>query len=129
MKKPICALAVTASAICLLGLTAHAGNNFSGYNTTVGKMNGNGYSGYQTKSTGGANGYIISTSVGGNYVVDARMNCNKGNAPWKRNITDGTSGSLPGYYKQTAGESIRIQFSNDITTPVDVQVVGKWKSN
>ena len=89
-----------------------AGTSYTSYNTTVGRFNGNGYSQYQTKAIGGANGYILSGVVGANYTVDVRMNCSKGNASWLRDLDDNQSKYLPGYYKQTAGESIRLQFSN-----------------
>lgn len=41
----------------------------------------------------------------------------------------GTNTSLPGNSKHTKGNSIRVQFSNDWDTPVNVQVSGRWKSN
>lgn len=109
--------------------SAMAGTAYTDYNTTVGRFNGNGYSKSQTKAIGGANGYILSGVVGANYTVDVRMNCNKGNASWLRDLDDNQSKWLPGYYKQTAGESIKLQFSNDLLTPVAVQVDGRWKSN
>lgn len=113
----------------LFASASFAGTSFSGYNTTVGKFNGSGYSGYQTKSISGANGQIASTSVGGDYVVDVRMNSSKGDGSWLRNVTDGTNKEVPGNSAQTTGSSVRLQFSNNINTPVDVQVSGSWKSN
>ncbi len=129
MKKIIKSVSVMGLAIMMFGAVAFAGTSYSGYNTTVGKFNGSGYSGYQTKSISGANGYILSTSVGGSYVVDVRMNSSSGSGSWLRNVTDGTQAELPGSSYQTSGTSVRAQFSNDINTPVDVQVVGSWKSN
>lgn len=113
----------------LFAATAFAGTSKTGYNTTVGKFNGSGYSDYQKKATSGANGWIYSTRVGGSYTVDVRMNSTAGNGAWLRNLNDGTSASLPGHSSQTAGSSVRLKFSNDITTPVNVQVEGSWKSN
>lgn len=74
----------------ILGIsTVQAGTASSGYNTTVGKLNGKGYTGYQTKSISGANGHLKSKKVGGDYFVDARMINSNGTAGgWRRNITD-----------------------------------------
>lgn len=129
MKKVIKSIAVSAMAVMMFGTMAYAGTSYSKYNTTVGKFNGSGYSGYQTKSISGANGYISSSTVGGSYVVDARMNSSSGNGSWLRNVNDGTKAELPGNSNQKKGSSVRVKFSNDITTPVNVQVVGSWKSN
>lgn len=129
MKKMLKAVAVAGAAVMLIGTTAFAGENYSTYNTTVGKINGNGYSGYQTKAISGANGYIRSTSVGGDYQVDVRMNGANGNGAWLRNVDDGTNAEIPGNSKQKKDDSVRLQFSNDLTTTVDVQVSGSWKSN
>lgn len=130
MKKQIIkTLAMASATVMLLGTAAYAGTSYSGYNTTVGRLNGNGYTDYQKKDISGANGYIASSVVGGAYLVDARMNSGSGNGSWLRDVTDGTSAELPGNAKQKAGCSVRLQFSNDVTTPVNVQVSGEWKSN
>lgn len=113
----------------MLTATVMAGNKYSGYNTTVGRLNGNGYTKYQTKSTSGANGYIKSKTVGGKYLVDVRMNSSSGNGSWVRDLDDKDNRSLPGSSKTKSGCEVRAQFSNDLTTPVAVQVEGKWKSN
>lgn len=128
-KKFLRGITATSLAAVLFTATAFAGTSTTTYNTTVGKFNGSGYSGYQTKSISGANGWLYSTMVGGNYKVDVRMNSSSGNGSWLRNVTDGTSASLPGKSTQRAGSSIRLKFSNNVTTPVNVQVVGSWKSN
>ena len=106
-----------------------AGTSYGKYNTVVGRFNGNGYSDYQTKVTAGADGYIKSESVGGNYVVDVRMQSSAGNGAWLRDLDDGTKAYLPGTSNQKKGCSVRAQFSNDWCTPVTVQVKGEWKSN
>ena len=129
MKKVIKSVLTMGIALIMFGTAAFAGASYSGYNTIVGKFNGCGYSGYQTKATGGANGYIMSTMVGGDYEVDVRMTSSSGSGSWLRNVTDGTWGELQGSSYQTSGTSVRAQFSNDISTPVDVQVTGQWKSN
>ena len=129
MKKTIKIAAVVIVIAALFGGAVYAGTSYDRYNTTVGRFNGAGYSQYQTKAVGGANGFISSASVGGSYTVDARMNSSKGNGAWLRSVNDGTKAGLPGNAKQTAGTSVRVQFSNDLLTPVNVQVEGYWKSN
>lgn len=129
MRKIIKLILVMGLVITMYGTAAFAGTSYSGYNTIVGKFNGAGYSGYQTKSGSGADGSILSEKVGGSYVVDVRMNSSSGSGSWLRNVTDGTQGVLPGSSYLTSGILVRAQFSNDINTPVDVQVAGSWKSN
>ena len=74
--------------ILSMGATALAGTTYSSYNTTVGAFNGSGYTGYQTKATAGTNGNLNSTSVGGGYEVDARMqDATSGvHGPWARDV-------------------------------------------
>lgn len=130
MKIDIKKTVLTAGvAVMMMTSAAVAGSSYSHYNTTIGKFNGNGYTGYQTKNTAGANGYIKSTKVGGDYVVDVRMNGPSGNGSWVRNLDDKDNRSLPGSAKMKKGCLVRAQFSNDWNTPVAVQVVGQWKSN
>ncbi len=50
-----------------------ASTRYKNYDTTVGKLNGNGYTGYQTKIVSGANGTLRSNSVGGKYKVDVQV--------------------------------------------------------
>lgn len=126
LKKTVVATSLT---VMMVTTAAVAGTSYSNYNTTVGRLNGNGYTGYQAKNKAGANGYIKSTNVGGNYVVDARMNSSSGNGSWVRDLDDCENRSLPGNAKMKKGCSVRTQFSNDLNTPVAVQVTGSWKSN
>lgn len=127
MKMNVKKTVATSSLLVMaIASTAMAGTSYSKYNTTVGKLNGNGYTGYQTKSTAGANGYIKSTNVGGNYVVDARMSSSSGNGSWVRNLDDNENRSLPGSAKMKKGCSVRTHFSTDWDTPVAVQVRGQW---
>lgn len=115
----------------LLGTTmVFAGSSYIGYNTTVGRLNGNGYTGYQTKSTSGANGNLSSSLVGGRYFVDVRMQESNGTAgAWARDVRSGSYRDLDGNVNHRRGDSIRLQFSNDFDTPVAVQVSGSWRSN
>lgn len=108
---------------------AVAGTSYSNFSTTVGKFNGNGYTGNQTKSGSGTVANVTTSSVGGSYVVDARVQRSNGSdsGAWSRNLSDGSSRSLTNGIP--SGASTRVQFSNDILTRVDVQVSGRWRSN
>lgn len=126
-KRVIGAGAGVLLGVLLVGNIAFASTQWKGYDTKVGKFNGNGYTGYQEKETDGANGKLESELVGGNYKVDARMIDEGGESGvWLRNVDDNHTYSLPGYHKQYAGEKVRVQFSNDITTCVDVRVTGQF---
>lgn len=131
-KKKLLTAMVIPACVATMSLISFAGNSFTGYNTVVGKLNGNGYSGTQTKATSGANGRIKSTSVGGSYTVDVRMQKSDGTASgdWYRSLNDSmdTGYNVDGAVGQMAGSTVRLHFSNDLTTPVDVQVIGEWCS-
>lgn len=73
---------------------------------------------------------MSSGNVGGDYVVDARMQENDGTAgSWTRNVDDNTDYYLDGYISHVRGDYVRVQFSNDWNTAVSVQVDGSWRSN
>jgi hypothetical protein len=132
IKKYLSAVLAVLICVTALTVTAMAGNTLTGYNTTVGSFNGSGYSGTQTKATSGANGKVVSTSVGGSYKVDVRQQKSDGtaNGAWYRDLDDGTDTgfNVGGHVDQTYNSTVRMQFSNDLTTPVSVQVVGEWCS-
>lgn len=116
--------------IFIFSISAYAGTTSRSYDTTVGKFNGSGYTGYQVKDATGTPGDLNSTFVGGSYKVDGRMVDDSGDTgDWERNIDDWSVVTLDGDNQQLSGEEIRVQFSNDLSTPVDVQVTGSWKSN
>lgn len=127
MKNKKFAVLGLALGLLAVGGAAEAGTSYSGYNTTVGKFNGSGYTAYQTKTTSGAYGNLNSTTVGGSYTVDARMQSSTGTGAWVRSVGDNDSRTLPN--SVSSGRSARAEFSNDATTPVDVQVSGSWRSN
>lgn len=128
MKKATKILLTTFVFMLLSGTAVLAGTTSTNYLTVVAKLNGYGYSNFQTKTYTGNTGSMYSSSVGGGYVVDVRM-VGPSNAEWIRDLNDYQSRSLPSNSSQTAGSSIRLQFSNDWNTPVDVLVSGTWKSN
>lgn len=128
-KKMIKAGAIAGIVGMLIGSTAYAGSEMKYYSTVVGRFNGSGYSNYQTKAVSGKNGYISSYTVGGRYKVDVRMQTSSASGEWLRNVTDGTKETVKAHSKHTKGSQIRLKFSNDITTPVTVEVDGEWKSN
>lgn len=125
-KKTLASLGLTVGLLAIAG-AAQAGTTYSGYNTTVGSFNGSGYTGYQTKASSDVSGSLKSSSVGGKYTVDARMSASAGTGSWVRSVSDSETRSLPNSINK--GSSARVQFSNDVTTPVSVQVTGSWKSN
>lgn len=110
--------------LCLGATSAVAGTTLKDYSTTVGKFNGKGYSGYQTKTYTDRAGDLNSRSVGGNYKVDARM------VPEGTGISGVTDNNV--YKLNTgldAGKTARVEFNNGVFTRVDVQVSGEWRSN
>lgn len=113
--------------LVVFGGVVQAGTSWSNYDTTVPKFNGSGYTGYQTKDSSGTYGELYSAIVGGSYTVDARMVASSGTGSWVRSITDDDYRNLPNSVPK--GLSTRVEFSNDITTPVNVQVSGRWRSN
>ncbi|MBQ8821420.1 MAG: hypothetical protein IJZ82_02145 [Lachnospiraceae bacterium] len=131
-KKVILRALVVPACMAVMSMTAFAGNSFEGYDTNVGMLNGSGYSNTQVKATSGANGAINSTSVSGDYLVDVRMEKNDGSAcgDWFRDLNDNmqTGYVIDGHKGQAYGDSVRLKFSNDLTTLVKVQVVGTWCS-
>ncbi|MGY5765147.1 hypothetical protein ACXET9_08100 [Brachybacterium sp. DNPG3] len=106
---------------------AYAGTSYKSFSTTVPRINGSGYTSYQTKSISNANVQILSLTVGGDHVVDARVQGPYfGSSSWKRNLGDGKNINFTNKFKK--GESVRLQFSNDLLTLQELQVEGKWRS-
>ena len=130
MKKQIIKASAIAGVVgMLVGSAAYAGTATEQYITVVGRFNGCGYSRYQTKAVTGKAGYIYSATVGGKYKVDVRMENSSASGEWLRNVTDGTQKAVGSHSKHTKGSQVRLKFSNDITTPVTVEVDGDWRSN
>lgn len=128
MKKISKVLLTVFLFILLSGTAVFAGTTATVYSTMVARLNGSGYTPYQTKAYTGNSGVLYSETVGGGYVVDARME-GAYDAAWIRDVNDYQTRTLPSNSNQKAGSSIRVQFSNDWNTPVNVLVEGDWKSN
>jgi len=116
--------------LCLLGTSmAYAGTTYKSFSTTVGRVNGTGYTAYQKKAKTGADADLKTTSTGG-YELDVRMIDENGCVgAWRKNIYQKDTYTVPGHQLQFAGYDARLQFSNDLTTLVNVQVEGTWRSN
>jgi len=122
---------ITSAVVLLLGSSAYAGTTMEDYGTTVGRFNGSGFTSYQTKTYTSEKGFLYSNAVGGNYTVDVRMvSSARKKAKWVRDVDDNTHYSIP-TNKDTIkkGNNVRLEFSNDLTTPVRVEVEGQWMSN
>ncbi|MDN5725230.1 MAG: hypothetical protein L0G99_04760 [Propionibacteriales bacterium] len=126
MKKSRTIIASGAATLMLLlGAAQASAGDWSNYNTTVGRFNGNGYTGDQAKGVTDATGWLRSGTVGGDYKVDARMESISGTfTSGFARIGDGTNVDLPNDF--TEGTRVRVRFSNDLTTRVNVQVSGSW---
>lgn len=70
--------------------------------------------------------------MGGDYTVDVRMQKSDGSAcgDWYRSLNDNmdTGYKISGHKNQMHGDTVRLQFSNDLLTTVNVQVTGSWVS-
>ncbi|MBC6308863.1 hypothetical protein HCJ66_04755 [Listeria sp. FSL L7-1582] len=104
----------------------NAGTTKVNYSTTVGKLNGSGYTGYQAKTTAGTKADLYSLKTG-NYNVDVRTTSSGSNGTWSRDVNNATTRQLSNSHNK--GTNVRLQFSNDITTTVNVQASGSWRSN
>lgn len=129
MRKIVKIGIVSALMVMVMGTAAFAGTTFKVYSVAVGKFNGCGYSSEQKKSSTGVQGRIRSIAVGGDYVVDVRMQNDSAHAEWVRDLKDSDKRNLPVVDALAAGEKVLLKFSNDWNTPVDVIVSGDWKSN
>lgn len=75
---------------------------------------------------------VLMKSVGGNYTVDARLNLDYDhlssiqNTAWVQNVDDTSLWTYK--YSDNKGYE-RVEFSNDLTTPVQVNVKGIFDTN
>lgn len=84
------------------------------------------------KETTGSSAYLYSATVGGGYEVDCRQRdlSNNVSGAWIRDISSVNNAAyLEGVSRMFAGHEVYLQFSNNLTTPVRVEVNGSWDSN
>jgi len=129
MKKFIKVGAISALLAIVMSTAAYAGTVYKNYVVAIGRFNGSGYTDEQTKKTTGTKGRIDSDTVGSDYVVDVRMQNDAGHGAWVRDLSDNMILNIPVVDALAAGTKVKLKFSNDITTPVNVVVQGQWKSN
>ncbi|MGV8149889.1 MAG: hypothetical protein ACLKAN_12890 [Alkaliphilus sp.] len=128
MKKKISM--VVLMLVFVMALSVSASSTFETYNTTVGRIGGRGYTGFQTKQITGAAADLRSVSVGADYTVSVRMLDSDGNAgEWARDVGDNDNRTLDGDSDHRSGDLVRLEFANDWFTRVNVQVHGTWRSN
>lgn len=125
-KKTLATLGLTVGLLSVVGF-AQAGTSATNYSVIVDKFNGDGFTSSQTKATADARGSLNSGIVGGDYTVDARMTASSGTGSWVQKVDDGETRGLPNTINK--GISAKVQFSTNLTTPVDVKVTGSWQSN
>lgn len=128
--KHIKKLVALCAILSLLGTSmAYAGTTYKSFSTTVGKINGSGYTAYQKKATTGKDADLKTTNTGG-YEMDVRMIDENGTVgAWKRDIVANHTYKVPGHQLHLEDYNARLQFSNDATTLVDTQAEGTWRSN
>lgn len=131
-RKCLSALAsfMALGAMASVAPVAYATMNYDKFSVTVPKVNGDAYTGSQKKVQADAPAELRHVSVGGNYGVDA---CVVGKdssiclvSPWKRLKGKDVSQSIPNAAGETS--SVRIRFSNDVKTLVNVAVKGEWRA-
>lgn len=131
-KKRLHAVILVLAITSLLSCTVFAASGLSAWCIVPG-INGSAYSeDSAVKETTGSSAYIYDATVGGGYEVDVRQYCssNKVTGAWTRNLsTVNNAAYVEGTTRMLAGNTVCLQFSNDLTTLVDVEVNGTWNSN
>ncbi|EHJ02187.1 hypothetical protein CDLVIII_5719 [Clostridium sp. DL-VIII] len=127
MKRKIAI--ILGMALISSSVTAFA-SSYGSYNTTVGKIAGYGYSGYLQQITTGASPSVDSTYVGGDYLVSVRAQDDNGNTgSWTSDLGDDTCCYLSVSNKFLKDDNVRLQFKNNLSTTVNVQVSGTWATH
>lgn len=110
---------------------AYAGTSFTKFNVDVPALNGSKNSGSQTKAYTGRAGYIIVDYVGGGKELDCRMRDTKDytEGAWVNNITTSSKKNVYSRASHEAGDTVCIRFSNKLTTVVEVNTSGDWRSD
>ena len=85
----------------------------------------------QTKTYTNRSGEIEFRFVGGGYKIDCRLNDlkNGDEGAWVKDCKSGTCKSLPSRASHQVGHKMKVRFDNKLTTFVDVNSYGKWRSD
>ncbi|MFC9601656.1 hypothetical protein ACFTQL_28340 [Peribacillus butanolivorans] len=120
-------------ALLTAGGTAQAASTLKSYNEDVGAFNGSAYTATQRmyEEFGGEKAVVNSQKVSGDYVVDVRIVTTEPKSRysgWKRNLGDTDTRTFTSEYHASSETVQKVQFSNDITTPKTVNVLGTWRN-
>ncbi len=131
-KKALRSIGTLTLAFLLLTTLAFATSGLSAW-CIVPALNGSANSeDTGVKETTGSSAYLYSATVGGGYEVDCRQRdlSNNVSGAWTRDISSVNNAAyLEGVSRMFAGHEVYLQFSNNLTTPVRVEVNGSWDSN
>ena len=131
-KKALRSIGTLTLAFLLLTTLAFATSGLSAW-CIVPALNGSANSeDTGVKETTGSSAYLYSATVGGGYEVDCRQRdlSNNVSGAWTRDISSVNNAAyLEGVSRMFAGQEVCLQFSNNLTTPVRVEVNGSWDSN
>ncbi|MCM3364910.1 MULTISPECIES: hypothetical protein [Bacillaceae] len=129
MKKSKGVILGLALALLVAGGVTQAASKVTRFNVNVAPFNGSAYTGWDRVS--GTIQYVESIhyslfSVGGDYTVDLRAQRAHDNArtPWARNQGDNSGATWYTNYTANHDHYWRLEISNDLTTPVKVNVQG-----
>lgn len=131
-KKALRSIGTLTLAFLLLTTLAFATSGLSAW-CIVPALNGSANSeDTGVKETTGSSAYLYSATVGGGYEVDCRQRdlSNNVSGAWTRDISSVNNAAyLEGVSRMFAGHEVCLQLSNNLTTPVRVEVNGSWDSN
>lgn len=131
-KKALRSIGTLTLAFLLLTTLAFATSGLSAW-CIVPALNGSANSeDTGVKETTGSSAYLYSATVGGGYEVDCRQRdlSNNVSGAWTRDISSVNNAAyLEGVSRMFADHEVCLQFSNNLTTPVRVEVNGSWDSN
>lgn len=115
----------------MFATSVFAGTTYVNFNVDVPKINRSAFTGEQTKTTQSKAGHIRFTLVGGGYKVNCRMNkkADGSEGAWANNMATGSTANLPSRASHNAGDKVRVRIKNKLTTLVDVNAHGTWRSN
>lgn len=128
--KFVKAIAVIVGCFLMFSTCVFAGTSFSSYNVDVPKLGGHADSGTQKKAYQGRSGEIKATYVGGGYTITCRLrDVSNGTEGAAASIKTGRTATLYSRASHKAGDTMCVRFYNNLTTFVDVNSSGKWRSD